>query len=153
MKANFSNNKKRIARRGIDEASSKILHLILKSYPSKVSIKALAKELKIQEKTTLSQIKKIKISGIPIFISKDKNNNKEVQASMREPVSWIIKEKESAEMMLELIGDMKMNGDDAINNQKNIIYRIYDEYVTSLNEAFDKWNSLRLFEQLNQNKE
>ena len=71
---------------------------------------------------------------------------------MSEPISWIIKEKESAEVMLELIGDMKMNGDDKINNQKSIIYRIYNEYVTNLNEAFDKWNSLRLFEQLNQNK-
>jgi DNA-binding Lrp family transcriptional regulator len=152
MKANFSDDKKRIARRGIDETSSKILHLILKSYPSKISIKVLAKKLKIQEKTTLSLIKKIKILNIPILISKDKNDNDVVQASMSEPISWIIKEKESAEVMLELIGDMKMNGDDKINNQKSIIYRIYDEYVTNLNEAFDKWNSLRLFEQLNQNK-
>ena len=152
MKKNFSDDKKRIARRGIDETSSKILHLILKSYPSKISIRVLAKKLKIQEKTTLSLIKKIKILNIPIFISKDKNDNDVVQASMSEPISWIIKEKESAEVMLELIGDMKMNGDDKINNQKSIIYRIYDEYVTNLNEAFDKWNSLRLFEQLNQNK-
>jgi ribonucleotide reductase alpha subunit len=71
---------------------------------------------------------------------------------MVEPISWIIKEKESAEVMLELIGELKMNGDEEINNKKNIMYRIYDEYVTNLNEAFDKWNSLRLFERLSEKK-
>jgi ribonucleotide reductase alpha subunit len=45
-----------------------------------------------------------------------------------------------------------MNGDEEINNKKNIMYRIYDEYVTNLNEAFDKWNSLRLFERLSEKK-
>ena len=44
MISTFSDNKKRIARRGIDETSSKILHLIFKAYPSKISIKELAKE-------------------------------------------------------------------------------------------------------------
>ena len=64
MISNFSDNKKRIARRGIDQTSSKILHLIFKAYPSKLSIKILAKELKIKEKTTLTLINKIKLSGI-----------------------------------------------------------------------------------------
>ena len=54
--------------------------------------------------------------------------------------------------MLELIGDLKMDTDNRINDKKNIIYRIYNEYVDLLNEVFDKWNSLRLFEQLNQDK-
>ena len=151
MSKHISDNKKRIARRGIDGTSSEILHLILKAYPSKVPVKGLAMNLKIQEKIILKLLKKIKISGIPIFISNDDNDMKVVQASMNEPISWIIKEKESAEVMLELIGDLKINGEDEINNQKEIIYRIYKEYVTSLNEAFDKWNSLRLFEQLSEN--
>ncbi len=152
MISNFSDNKKRIARRGIDQTSSKILHLIFKAYPSKLSIKILAKELKIKEKTTLTLINKIKLSGIPIYISNDKTVGKIVQASIDEPISWIIKEKESAEMMLELIGDLKMNGNEQIDDKRNIIYRIYNEYVDLLNDVFDKWNSLRLFEQLTQDK-
>jgi DNA-binding Lrp family transcriptional regulator len=154
MITTFSDNKKRIARRGIDETSSKILHLIFKAYPSKLSIRDLAKELKIKEKTTLTIINKIKISGIPICISKNQEKEKIVQASINEPISWIIKEKQSAEVMLELIGDLKMdnNNNGHINDKKNIIYRIYNEYVDLLNEVFDKWNSLRLFEQLSQDK-
>lgn len=152
MISNFSDNKKRIARRGIDQTSSKILHLIFKAYPSKLSIKILAKELKIKEKTTLTLINKIKLSGIPIYISNDKTAGKIVQASIDEPISWIIKEKESAEMMLELIGDLKMNGNEQIDDKRNIIYRIYNEYVDLLNDVFDKWNSLRLFDQLTQDK-
>jgi len=154
MISTFSDNKKRIARRGIDETSSKILHLIFKAYPSKISIKELAKELKIKEKTTLTLINKIKVSGIPIFISQNQEKEKIVQASINEPISWIIKEKQSAEVMLELIGDLKMdnNKSSQINEKKNIIYRIYNEYVDLLNEVFDKWNSLRLFEQLSQDK-
>lgn len=154
MISTFSDNKKRIARRGIDETSSKILHLIFKAYPSKISIKELAKELKIKEKTTLTLINKIKVSGIPIFISQNQEKEKIVQASINEPISWIIKEKQSAEVMLELIGDLKMDNNKSgqINEKKNIIYRIYNEYVDLLNEVFDKWNSLRLFEQLSQDK-
>lgn len=151
MSKHISDNKKKIARRGIDETSSKILHSILKKYPSKISIQNLAKNLNVQEKTILKLVKKIKVSGIPISISSDTDGMKAVQASMNEPISWIIKEKEAAEVMLELIGDLSMNGNEEINNQKNILYRIYDEYVTNLNEAFDKWNSLRLFEQLSEN--
>lgn len=150
--SSFSDNKKRIARRGLNETSSKILHLIFKAYPSKLSISDLAKELKIKEKTTLTLINKIKLSGIPIFISKDKNKGKTIQASIDEPISWIIKEKESAEVMLELIGDLKMNDDNQVNDKKNIIYRIYNEYVDLLNDVFDKWHSLRLFDQLTQDK-
>lgn len=144
----ISDNKKRIARRGIDGTSSEILHSILKAYPSKVPVKGLAKNLNIQEKIILKLLKKIKNSGIPILISNDDDDMKVVQASMNEPISWIIKEKKAAEVMLELIGELNMNGNEEINHQKSIIYRIYDEYVTNLNEAFDKWNSLRLFEQL-----
>ena len=55
-------------------------------------------------------------------------------------------------MMLELIGDLKMNGNEQIDDKRNIIYRIYNEYVDLLNDVFDKWNSLRLFEQLTQDK-
>ena len=67
--SSFSDNKKRIAR-GLNETSSKILHLIFKAYPSKLSISDLAKRIKIKEKTTLTLINKIKLSGIPIFYFK-----------------------------------------------------------------------------------
>jgi hypothetical protein len=47
-----------------------------------------------------------------------------------------------------LIRDLKVNGDEYVNNQKEIIYRMHFEYVEVLNEVFDKWHSLRFFDQL-----
>ena len=139
----------------VGPGTGNLTSFILKNNPKKMFViekdDDLAKNLNVQEKTILKLVKKIKVSGIPISISSDTDGMKAVQASMNEPISWIIKEKEAAEVMLELIGDLSMNGNEEINNQKNILYRIYDEYVTNLNEAFDKWNSLRLFEQLSEN--
>ena len=56
--------------------------------------------------------------------------------------------KKSAEAMLDLIGQLPLNGKSGTNNKKNINHRIYEEYVETLNELFDKWTSLKLIEQL-----
>ena len=97
----------------------------------------------------MSLLKKIQLSEIPILISKNNKNEIIVQGSMNEPISWILKEKESAEGMLALIKDLKIDNNDPGNRQKKITYRIYDDYVRTLNEVFDKWNSLKLFEKIN----
>ena len=34
------------------------------------------------------------------------------------------------------------------NGKRDINNRIYKEYISTLNELFDKWTSLRLFDQL-----
>jgi len=49
---------------------------------------------------------------------------------------------------LDLIGQLPLNGKSGTNNKKNINHRIYEEYVETLNELFDKWTSLKLIEQL-----
>ena len=148
MKKSLLNIKTKSPRRGLDEISSKILDLIFKSYPQEITLKNLAKKINIKDKQAIAVVNKIKISGIPIIISKNEENEKTLQASMIEPVSWIVKEKQSAEAMLELIRDLKVNGDEYVNNQKGIIYRMHFEYVEVLNEVFDKWHSLRFFDQL-----
>ena len=50
--------------------------------------------------------------------------------------------------MLKLIKDIKLNGDDHVSNQKKINIRIYNEYLNNINDLFDKWNSLRLIDKL-----
>jgi len=148
MKKSLLNIKTKSPRRGLDEISSKILDLVFKSYPQEITLKNLAKKINIKDKQAIAVVNKIKISEIPIIISKNEENEKTLQASMIEPVSWIVKEKQSAEAMLELIRDLKVNGDEYVNNQKEIIYRMHFEYVEVLNEVFDKWHSLRFFDQL-----
>ena len=62
------------------------------------------------------------------------------------PISWIEKEKASAEKMLSLLGELTPSSSESINNQRKINYRIYKEYVSNLNELFDKWASLKLID-------
>ena len=144
---NIKTDSKIIARRGIDSISAKVLNDIYRVYPRKVTVKILAKNLKVREKSVLSALKKINSYGIPVEINISKNNEKEVKASMKEPISWIVKEKESAEKMLELLSQLTLTKNEDANN---INHRIYKEYVNTLNELFDKWISLKLIDQLEQ---
>ena len=84
---------------------------------------------------------------IPVKI---KNGKKQpyVQTSLFEPVSWILKEKENAEMTLADIRKIEMNGDRKINKKKKIVERIYKEYLEDMEELIDRWYSLRLIQQL-----
>ncbi len=50
--------------------------------------------------------------------------------------------------MLEMLNEQTLNTEDEPSKKKNINQRIYREYVDTLNELFDKWISLKLFEQL-----
>ena len=50
--------------------------------------------------------------------------------------------------MLEIISDIPENGNSHTNGKRDINNRIYNEYISTLNELFDKWTSLRLFDQL-----
>ena len=131
---NIKTDSKIIARRGIDSISAKVLNDIYRLYPRKVTVKILAKNLKVREKSVLSALKKINSYGIPVEINISKNDKKEVKASMKEPISWILKEKESAEEMLELLSQLTLTSNEDANNKKNINHRIYKEYVNTLNE-------------------
>ena len=86
--------------------------------------------------------------GVPIEYKTDKNKQKYLRANIKEPISWILKEKIAAENMLTLLGKLEVDSSEKGLSQKIINKRIYTEYLESLNELFDKWNSLRLFDKL-----
>ena len=135
-----------IARRGMDSRSANILNETYSVYPRSLTVKILAKNLKIREKSVLSALRKISSYGVPIEIKINKNGEKEVKSSLKEPISWIEKEKASAEKMLSLLGELTPSSSESLNNQRKINYRIYKEYVSNLNELFDKWASLKLID-------
>ena len=135
-----------IARRGIDSISANILNETYRVYPRSLTVKILAKNLKIREKSVLSALRKISSYGVPVEIKINKDGEKEVKSSLKEPISWIEKEKASAEKMLSLLGELTPSRSESINNQRKINYRIYKEYVSNLNELFDKWASLKLID-------
>ena len=135
-----------IARRGMDSISANILNETYRVYPRSLTVKILAKNLKIREKSVLSALRKISSYGVPVEIKINNNGEKEVKSSLKEPISWIEKEKASAEKMLSLLGELTPSSSESINNQRKINYRIYKEYVSNLNELFDKWASLKLID-------
>ena len=136
------------ARRGLDSTSSLILHEVYLAYPNEVTFKAIKKKLNIVEKTIQSSIRRINNYGVPIEYNTDKYKNKSLRANIKEPISWIFKEKIAAENMLTLLGELEIDSYEKCFSQKIINKRIYTEYLESLNELFDKWNSLRLFDKL-----
>jgi len=146
--ANIKTDTLTSARRDLDNTSSKILHELYCAYPKEVSLKAISKKLRVVEKTVQMSIKRITQSGLPIDYNIDKNKNRTVRANFKEPITWILKEKKAAENMLSLFEDIEINGNETVNNKRKINRRIYIEYLNSLNELFDKWNSLRLLEKL-----
>ena len=89
----------------------------------------------------------MKKDEIPIQIKRGSRSNY-VSTSLFEPVSWILKEKENAEMALEDINKIEFNGDSKVNKQKNIVKRIYKEYLRDMGELIDRWYSLRLIQDL-----
>ena len=151
--ANSNTNILRSARRGLDNTSSLILHEIYLAYPKEVSLKTIGEKLHIVEKTIQSSIRRINNYGVPIEYKNNKNEEKTLRANIKEPISWILKEKNAAENMLTLFEDLDPDNSKEGLNQKIINKRIYTEYLESLNELFDKWNSLRLFDKLEKNKE
>ena len=135
-----------IARRGMDSISANILNETYRVYPRSLTVKILAKNLKIREKSVLSALRKISSYGVPVEIKINNNGEKEVKSSLKEPISWIEKEKASAEKMLDFLEELTPTNSESVNNQKSINYRIYKEYVSNLNELYDKWVSLKLID-------
>ena len=147
----MTNTNKKIvtaARRGLDITSSQILHEVYLAYPKEVLLQTIGKKLHIIEKTIQSSVKKIVDYGVPIEFKINKDKEKTLRANIKEPISWILKEKHAAENMLTLFEDMDSSGAENVVRQQTINKRIYTEYLDSLNDLFDKWNSLRLLDQL-----
>ena len=143
-KTNLDDQK--IARRRMNSVSSKILHELYELYPSSISLSNLAKDLDLREKTVKASINKSLREGIPIEQTMSSSDDLAYRADPSEPISYILKEKESAEVMLKLIEDTPLNGNEDANKKKKINHRIYGEYVSALNDLLDKWTSLRLLD-------
>ena len=136
----------KIARRRMNSVSSKILHELYKLYPSSISLSNLAKGLDLREKTVKASINKSFREGIPIEQTMSSSDDLSYRADPSEPISYILKEKESAEVMLKLIENTPLNSNENANKKKKINHRIYGEYVSALNDLLDKWTSLRLLD-------
>ena len=136
----------KIARRRMNSVSSKILHELYELYPSSISLSNLAKGLDLREKTVKASINKSLREGIPIEQTMSSSDDLSYRADPSEPISYILKEKESAEVMLKLIENTPLNGNEDANKKKKINHRIYGEYVSALNDLLDKWTSLRLLD-------
>lgn len=136
----------KIARRRMNSVSSKILHELYELYPSSISLRNLAKDLDLREKTVKASINKSLREGIPIEQTMSSSDDLSYRADPSEPISYILKEKESAEVMLKLIENTPLNGNENANKKKKINHRIYGEYVSALNDLLDKWTSLRLLD-------
>ena len=67
---------------------------------------------------------------------------------MREPIYWITNAKISADVLLTQINEIELNENKTVNKKKLILQRMYEEYINELNNLFDKWDALRLIDQL-----
>ena len=143
---NIKSNTKKVARRHMSSISSSIFQELYEIYPKSITLKSLAKILDLREKTVKSTINKAITEKVPIEISLSIDNEVTYKADPSEPISYILKEKQSAEEMLKLIQCIPANGNEETNRKRNNNNRIYEEYVSTLNDLIDKWTSLRLVE-------
>ena len=141
---NIKSDTKKVARRHMSSISSSIFQELYEIYPKSITLKSLAKNLDLREKTVKSTINKAMTEEVPIEISLSTDNEVTYKADPSEPISYILKEKQSAEEMLKLIQCIPANGNEEANRKRKNNNRIYEEYVLTLNDLLDKWTSLRL---------
>ena len=141
---NIKSDTRKVARRHMSSISSNIFQELYEIYPKSITLKSLAKNLDLREKTVRSTINKAMTEEVPIEISLSTDNEVTYKADPYEPISYILKEKQSAEEMLKLIQCIPVNGNEEANRKRKNNNRIYEEYVLTLNELLDKWTSLRL---------
>ena len=141
---NIKSDTKKVERRHMRSISSNIFQEQYEIYPKSITLKSLAKNLDLREKTVKSTINKAMTEEVPIEISLSTDNEVTYKADPYEPISYILKEKQSAEEMLKLIQCIPANGNEEANRKRNNNNRIYEEYVSTLNDLLDKWTSLRL---------
>ena len=99
--------------------SSSIFQELYEIYPKSITLKSLAKNLDLREKTIKSTINKAITEKVPIEISLSTSNEVIYRADPSEPISYILKEKQSAEEMLKLIQSIPLNGNEEANRKKN----------------------------------
>ena len=140
--------KKILTRNGIDKTSRRVLETILQFYPESIEIGELSKIIGVHGNTLKSSITRIGKLNIPINILQVDDFETKIQASLKEPIYWIINSKISADALLTQINEVELSENKTINKKKLILQRMYEEYINELNNLFDKWDALRLIDQL-----
>ena len=136
-----------VTRHGIDKTSRRVLETILRCYPDSIEINELSKMIGVRSKTIKSSITRLRKLNIPINILHSDLETK-IKASLKEPIYWMTNAKISADALLTQINEIKLNENKTINKKKLILQRMYEEYINELNNLFDKWDALRLIDQL-----
>ena len=139
-----------LARHGIDKTSRRVLETILRCYPDSIEINKLSKMIGVSGKTLKSSITHLRKRNIPINISHIDPETK-IKASLKEPIYWMTNAKISADALLTQINEIELNKNKTIKKKKLILQRMYEEYINELNNLFDKWDALRLNDQLDDN--
>ena len=136
-----------LTRHGIDKTSRRLLETILRCYPASIEIGELSKIIGVSGKTLKSSITRLRKLNIPINILHIDPETK-IKASLKEPIYWMTNAKISADALLTQINEIELNENKTVNKKKLILQRMYEEYINELNNLFDKWNALRLIDQL-----
>ena len=136
-----------LTRHGIDKTSRRLLETILRCYPASIEIGELSKIIGVSGKTLKSSITRLRKLNIPINILHIDLETK-IKASLKEPIYWMTNAKKSADALLTQINEIELNENKTVNKKKLILQRMYEEYINELNNLFDKWNALRLIDQL-----
>jgi len=136
-----------LTRHGIDKTSRRLLEAILRCYPASIEIGELSKMIGVSGKTLKSSITRLRKLNIPINILHSDPETK-IKASLKEPIYWMTNAKISADALLTQINEIELNENKTVNKKKLILQRMYEEYINELNNLFDKWNALRLIDQL-----
>ena len=136
-----------LTRHGIDKTSRRILETILRCYPDSIEINELSKMIGVHGNTLKSSITRLRKLNIPINVLYI-NAETRIKASLREPIYWITNAKISADVLLTQINEIELNENKTVNKKKLILQRMYEEYINELNNLFDKWDALRLIDQL-----
>lgn len=136
-----------LTRHGIDKTSRRLLETILRCYPASIEIGELSKMIGVSGKTLKSSITRLRKLNIPINILHIDPETK-IKASLKEPIYWMTNAKISADALLTQINEIELNENKTVNKKKLILQRMHEEYINELNNLFDKWNALRLIDQL-----
>ena len=137
-------------RNGIDKTSRRVLETILQFYPESIEIGELSKIIGVHSNTLKSSITRLRKLNIPINIIYI-NSETKIKANLREPIYWITNAKASADVLLKQINQIELDQNKIVNKNFLILQRMYEEYINELNNLFDKWDSLRLSDQLDDN--
>ena len=136
-----------LTRHGIDKTSRRLLETILRRYPESIEIGELSKIIGVSGKTLKSSITRLRKLNIPINILHIDLETK-IKASLKEPIYWMTNAKKSADALLTQINEIELNENKTVNKKKLILQRMYEEYINELNNLLDKWDALRLIDQL-----